>query len=487
MLEQLRDTCLLRSEIYVNGRWARASAGRSFAVQNPATGELLGHATDAGPEEVAAAIESARAAFPAWSAAAPDERARILRCWADLMRQSQHDLALLMTLEQGKPLAEAHGEIEYAASFLDWFAEEGRRAYGESIPSHLARRRLFTVRQPIGVSAAITPWNFPSAMITRKAGAALAAGCPMIVRPADETPFSALALAVLAERAGVPDGVFSVLTGDARRIAGALTASPLVRALSFTGSTEVGRILLRQCADTVKRVSLELGGHAPFIVFADVDVDWAVNLAVRAKFQTSGQDCLAANRIYVARAVYADFIERFAAAAARLRVGNGLEPGVEIGPLISERAITRCEAQIAEALTHGARLVCGGKRHHAGRTFLEPTVLCDVTENMQIGTEETFGPVAALLPFDREDEVVARANASEFGLAAYLCTKDVGRALRVSEALECGMVAVNTERFTGPPIPFGGIKQSGLGREGSRHGLNEYLAIKYICLAVDAA
>jgi succinate-semialdehyde dehydrogenase/glutarate-semialdehyde dehydrogenase/aspartate-semialdehyde dehydrogenase len=481
------DSDLVRHQLYVNGRWRGASSNSTFEVHDPANGESLGSVADAGTDDVIEAIEAAQVAWITWRAATPEERGRLLRRWAALMRDARQDLALIMTREQGKPLAEAGSEIDYAASFLDWFAEEGRRTYGETIPSHLLHSRLMTVRQSIGVAAAITPWNFPSAMITRKTAAALAAGCPMIVRPASETPYSALALAVLAERAGIPRGVFSVLTGSASRIAGALTASPAVRALSFTGSTEVGRILLKQCADTVKRVSLELGGHAPFIVFNDANPERALRLAVSAKFQTSGQDCLAANRIYVQRSVYEEFAERFADATAQLRVGSGLEPGVQIGPLINERAIKRCERQIIEACTRGARLMHGGKRNPAGRLFLEPTVLRDVTDSMSICTEETFGPVAALLPFEEEAEVIARANASEYGLAAYLCTRDAARALRVSDALEYGMVAVNTARFTGPPIPFGGMKQSGLGREGSRHGLDDYTEIKYVCLALDGA
>jgi succinate-semialdehyde dehydrogenase/glutarate-semialdehyde dehydrogenase/aspartate-semialdehyde dehydrogenase len=409
-----------------------------------------------------------------------------MRKWAEHMREASEDLAIIMTMEQGKPLVEARGEIAYAASFLDWFAEEGRRAYGETIPSHKPQRKLLTVRQPIGVAAAITPWNFPSAMITRKAGAALAAGCPMIVRPADETPFSALALAVLAERAGVPTGVFSVITGPARAIAGVLTESSAVRALSFTGSTEVGRILLKQSAETIKKVSLELGGHAPFIVFDDVDIERAAALALQAKFTTSGQDCLAANRILVQRGSYDRFLQSFAGLASRLKVGNGMEAAVEIGPLISQSALAHCEDQIADALVHGAQLQTGGGRHEAGPLFLAPTVLGNANRRMAIWREETFGPVAALAPFDTEEEAIAVANDTEYGLAAYVCTNDLGCALRMGDALEYGMVAVNTASFTGPPIPFGGMKQSGLGREGSRHGLDEYSQIKYLCLSVEA-
>lgn len=484
---ELADPDLVRSEIYVAGQWRKANDGGLLSVRNPATGEWIGSVAAAGPEETSLAIEAAKRAWPAWRALTPDARAMPLRKWAALMRDAREDLARIMTLEQGKPLGEARGEIDYAASFLDWFAEEGRRHYGETIPSHLPGCRLLTARQPIGVTAAITPWNFPSAMITRKAGAALAAGCPMIVRPADETPFSALALAVLAERAGIPAGIFSVITGDAKVIAATLTNSNTVRALSFTGSTEVGRTLLGHCADTIKRVSLELGGHAPFIVFDDADVAKAARLAANAKFQTSGQDCLAANRILVARGVYDIFVAAFVAHAAALRVGNGLEAGINIGPLISERAVERCERQIDDARSRGARVACGGSRHPAGDLFLTPTVLMDVSRDALIWREETFGPVAAMATFDSETEVIELANDTAYGLAAYVCTRDMARALRMGEALEYGMVAVNTDRFTGPPIPFGGMKQSGLGREGSRHGLDAYSEIKYLCLAVDAA
>ena len=457
---RLADADLVRSQIYVDGRWIAAHNRGMEPVRNPATGEWLGSVPSSGAAETRAAIESAQRAWPEWRGRTPDSRGAVLRKWADSMRNASEDLAHIMTLEQGKPLAEARGEISYAASFLDWFAEEGRRAYGETIPSHKPRRQLLTIRQPIGVTAAITPWNFPSAMVTRKAGAALAAGCPMIVRPASETPFSALALAVLAERAGVPAGVFSVITGDAREIAGVLTASGVVRALSFTGSTEVGRILIRQSAETVKKVSMELGGHAPFIVFDDVDVSKAAKLALGAKFATSGQDCLAANRILVHRRIYGEFVDAFSALTAGMRVGNGLEPGIDIGPLISQSAVEHCEAQIEDALSKNAKLRTGGKRHAAGPLFLTPTVLADVTSSMSIWREETFGPVAAIAPFDSEDEAVRIANDTEYGLAAYICTNDLGRALRVSEAVEYGMVAVNTDSFTGPPIPFGGMKQS---------------------------
>lgn len=475
---------LRRGGVTVGGRNFAGGAG-PLEVRNPATGQHLGSLARAGASEVRLAIEAAERAWPAWRALTPDARGAILRDWAARMRDARDDLALIVTLEQGKPLAEARGEIDYAAGFLDWFAEEGRRSYGDVIPSHLPGRRLFTVREPIGVSAAITPWNFPCAMITRKAGAALAAGCPMIVRPADETPFSALALAALAERAQVPPGVFTVVVGEAVEVAAALTASPAVRALSFTGSTEVGRKLLRQCADGVKRVSLELGGHAPFIVLADADCAQALTLAVSAKFQTSGQDCLAANRILVARPLYARFVEEFVGRTRALSVGNGLDPGVQIGPLISGRAVARCQRQVDDAVARGATLHCGGAAHAAGAQFYAPTVLAGVTPDMLIWREETFGPVASISPFDTDDEAVAMANDTVYGLAAYVCTRDLARGLRLGERLEYGMVVLNTDRFTGPPVPFGGMKQSGLGREGSRHGLDEFTEIKYLCAAID--
>jgi succinate-semialdehyde dehydrogenase len=486
-LRRLTDLDLVRDRMYLAGRWVTASDGGLTPVRDPATGQWLASVAAGGAAEAEMAVQAAVEAWPAWRSLTPDTRGAMLRAWAALIRAAREDLALIMTLEQGKPIVEARGEIDYGASFIEWFAEEGRRAYGETIPSHLPGRRLLTTRQPIGVTAAITPWNFPSAMITRKAAAALAAGCPMIVRPADETPLSALALAVLAERAGIPAGIFSVITGDARSIAHVFTSSHSVRALSFTGSTEVGRLLLRECADRVKRVSLELGGHAPFIVFADADVEAAARVAVAAKFQTSGQDCLAANRILVQRSVYPKFVECFVTHAEKLSVGNGLQADVDVGPLISEKAVQRCEAQIADAVAKGARLALGGKRHKAGALFLAPTVLTEVARDMLICREETFGPVAALMPFDDEASAIEIANDTIYGLAAYVCTRDLSRALRMSEALEYGMVAINTERFTGPPIPFGGMKQSGLGREGSRHGLDEYTEIKYVCMAVDAA
>ena len=473
---------LLRDRAFVGGIWCDAEDGRRLAVTNPADGALIGTVPEMGGRETEAAIAAAERAFPAWRALAAMQRGAILRRWAELMLRHKADLARIMTLEQGKPLAESAGEIDYAASFLDWFGEEAKRAYGETIPSHLPGATLMVVREPVGVAAAITPWNFPSAMITRKAGAALAAGCTMVVRPASETPFSALALAVLAEEAGIPAGVLSIVTGDPVAIGKVLTGSATVKALSFTGSTEVGRKLLRASADTVKKMSLELGGHAPFIVLEDADLDAAVRGAMAAKFATSGQDCLAANRIYVPARLHDAFADRFAAATAALKVGPGLEPGVEIGPLMSEEAVKKCEAHVADAVTKGARVLAGGVRHARGGTFFTPTVLAEVTDAMLIAREETFGPVAALLRYENEAEVIARANATIYGLAAYVYGSGLRNLMRVAGALDYGMVAVNTATFTGAPIPFGGTKQSGLGREGSRHGLDDYSELKYVCL-----
>jgi aspartate-semialdehyde dehydrogenase len=433
-------------------------------------------------EDIRQAVAAASRAFPAWRSLLPQERADILLDWYRMVLENQEDLAVLMTLEQGKPLAEARGEIRYAASFIQWFAEEGKRLYGESIPSHLPDRQLMTIREPVGVTAAITPWNFPAAMITRKAAAAMAAGCPVIVRPATETPFSALALAVLAERAGVPAGIFSVITGHPEPMVGELCRNSQVRAVSFTGSTEIGRLILSQGAATVKKMSMELGGNAPFIVFSDVVLEDAVQAALAAKFQTTGQDCLAANRIFVHQDIYEPFVERFTAAASRLRVGPGLEPDVALGPLIHERAVAKAEAYVADALARGARLLTGGRRHPLGGLFFEPTVLADMTADMEMFHEEVFGPVAGVMPFADESQVIAAANATEYGLAAYLLTRDIGRVLRLVRALEYGMVAVNSVKLTGAPIPFGGVKQSGLGREGSRHGIAEFTELKYVCL-----
>jgi succinate-semialdehyde dehydrogenase/glutarate-semialdehyde dehydrogenase/aspartate-semialdehyde dehydrogenase len=484
-LKNLRRPDLIEHRAFVGGVWVERS--ERLSVIDPAGGDHLVDVTACSLDDVDSAIEAASAAFLHWRETLPVERGDILRSWGRLMRDNARDLATIISAEQGKPLEESLGEISYAANFLDWFASEGERSYGETIPSHLKGGNLSVRMQPIGVTAAITPWNFPSAMIARKAGAALAAGCTMIVKPAPETPLSALALVKLAEEAGMPAGVLQVLPGEAAPLARRLLEHTDVRAFSFTGSTEVGRLLLTQSAATVKKASLELGGHAPFIVFGDSDLSQAVAGCISAKFATSGQDCLAANRIYVQRALYDRFIDRFADATSRLTVGHGLEPGIDIGPMTRPSVAEKCRQQIAQALSAGARLVCGGQDSPLGGNFVTPTVLADVTDDMLIAREETFGPVAAILPFDDENEVVRRANATEMGLAAYVYTNDLGRAMRLTDQLEYGMVAVNTPKFTGAPIPFGGWKQSGLGREGSRHGLMEYLEPKYVCFGNLAA
>lgn len=484
-LKNLKRPDLIESRAFLNGLWVERDA--VVTVSDPATGDPLVDVAACSLNDADAAINAASRSFLEWRDKLPTERGRVLRNWAQLMRDNADDLAVLMTAEQGKPLKESLGEISYGADFLDWFAAEGERAYGETIPSHLPGSRLSVQMQPLGVTVAITPWNFPSAMITRKAGAALAAGCTMIVKPAPETPLSALALAKLAQEAGMPAGVFQVLTGEAAPLAKRLLEHSAVRGFSFTGSTDVGRILLSQSAQTIKKASLELGGHAPFILFDDADLDTAVMGAIGAKFATSGQDCLAVNRIYVQRNVYGRFIDRFASAASQLTVGHGLEPGTDIGPMTRPSVAEKCRQQIAQALSAGARLVCGGQDSPLGGNFVTPTVLADVGDDMLIAREETFGPVAAILSFDDEREVIERANASEMGLAAYVYTNDLSRAMRLTDRLEYGMVAVNTPKFTGAPIPFGGWKQSGLGREGSRHGLNEYLEAKYVCFGNLAA
>ena len=483
---QLQDQDLFRQQAYVDGAWVDADQGRTLAVTDPATGEVIGQVPNLGTAETRRAIAAAEAAWPAWRGLTPADRGQRLKRWQDLMLAHQEDLARLMTAEQGKPLAEARGEIAYAASFFDWFAEEGRRVYGDLIPPHQADKRILVLKQPIGVCAAITPWNFPAAMLTRKAGAALAAGCTLVARPASETPFSALALAVLGERAGIPAGVFNVITGAPEPIGAELTGNPVVRKLSFTGSTTVGKLLMRQCADTLKKLSLELGGNAPFIVFDDADLEAAVEGAIQSKYRNTGQTCVCANRFLVQDGIYAAFAARLAERASQLKVGPGREPGVVQGPLINEEAVAKVEAHIADALAKGACLLTGGTRHALGGTFFQPTVLADLSPDMRVAREETFGPVAPLFRFTTEAESVALANATEFGLAAYFYTRDLARAWRVSEALEYGMVGVNSGLVSTAIAPFGGVKQSGLGREGSRYGIEEYLEIKYVCVEVGA-
>ncbi len=483
-LDLLDDERLLRQWAYVNGKWTSADDHSQFAVTNPVDGSLVGRVASLGTTEARQAVADANRAFRFWRRLLPQERALLLREWGRLLLENQEDLARIMTVEQGKPLQESRGEISYAAEFLDWFSEEGRRVIGDVVTPHLSDRQMLVKRQPVGVAAAITPWNFPTAMITRKAGAALAAGCTMVVRPASETPFSALALAELADRAGIPAGVFSVLPGS-RDIVTEFCTNPLVKTISFTGSTGVGRHLLEQAASTVKRVAMELGGHAPFIGFSDSGLDDLVNGALAAKFQTSGQDCLAANRIYIQRDIYEPFLETFSSKVKALRVGNGLDESVEIGPLMNSSAVAKCRSQVDDALARGARLICGGMSHAAGLLYFEPTVLADVTPDMQIAYQETFGPVAAVMPFENEDELLAGVNHASLGLAAYLYTSNHRRILRLTDELEYGMIAVNCVKMTGGPIPFGGVKQSGLGREGGRWGMDDYLDYKYICSAYD--
>jgi len=479
---KLKDPALLRQQCYINGQWLDADSGKHADVANPATGETIGHVPTMGTQETAHAITAANAAWPAWRKKSASERASYMRRWNDLMLEHADDLALIMTAEQGKPLAEARGEVQYAASFIEWFAEEGKRVAGDTLASPWPDRRIVVTKEPIGVCAAITPWNFPAAMITRKVGPALAAGCPIIVKPAGLTPFSALALAVLAERAGIPPGVFNVITGSSQEIGDEMTSNPLVRKLSFTGSTEVGRMLMRQCAPTIKKLSLELGGNAPFIVFDDADLDAAVEGAIASKYRNAGQTCVCANRLYVQDGVYDAFAEKLVAAVEKLKVGNGIDDGVTQGPLIEEKAVSKVEQHVADALSKGGRLLTGGKRHALGHSFFQPTVIADVTSEMLVAREETFGPLAPLFRFTRDEEAVALANDTEFGLAAYFYSRDIGRIWRVAEGLESGMVGVNTGLISTEVAPFGGVKQSGLGREGSSYGIADYLVIKYICM-----
>jgi succinate-semialdehyde dehydrogenase/glutarate-semialdehyde dehydrogenase len=477
----LQDQDLFRRQAYIGGRWCDADNGATLKINNPATDEVLGTVPMMGAVETRRAIEAARIAFADWSRKPAKERSILLRRWHDLMLANIDDLGKLMTAEQGKPLAEAKGEVAYAASFIEWFAEEAKRVYGDTVPSPWSERRLVVIKQPIGVCAAMTPWNFPAAMITRKAGPALASGCTMVAKPASATPYSALALAALAERAGIPAGVFNVLTGSSRAIGGELTSNPDVRKVTFTGSTEVGRELMKQSADTIKKLSLELGGNAPFIVFDDADLDAAVEGAIISKYRNAGQTCVCANRLYVQSGVYDAFAEKLVAAVRKLKVGNGFEAGVVQGPLIDHAAVEKVEDHIRDAVSQGAQLLLGGKRHALGQTFFEPTVLADVTPKMKIAREETFGPVAPLFRFDTDEQAIQMANDTEFGLASYFYSRDIGRIWRAAEGLESGMVGINTGLISNEVAPFGGVKQSGLGREGSRYGIEEFVEIKYLC------
>ena len=479
----LSDNALFRQQCHIDGAWCDADDGDAMAVADPATGEVLGSVPRMGAGETRRAIAAAAGALPAWRALTARQRAAILRRWHDLMLEHREDLALVMTREQGKPLAESRGEIAYAASFIEWFAEEGKRIYGETVPPHLADRRILVLKEPVGVVGAITPWNFPSAMITRKAGPALAAGCTFVCKPASETPYSALALCELAERAGLPRGVLNVVTGRSAEIGAELTANPTVRKITFTGSTEIGKKLMAQAAATVKKVTMELGGNAPFLVFDDADLDAAVEGAMASKFRNMGQTCVCANRIYVQAGIYDAFAGRLAAEVAKMKVGNGLDEGVTQGPLINAAAVAKVEEHIADAASKGARVMVGGGRHSLGGSYFEPTVMTDVNPQMLVARDETFGPLAPLFRFEGEEEAIALANDTEFGLASYFYSRDIGRIWRVGEALEYGIVGVNTGIISTEVAPFGGVKESGIGREGSHMGIDEYVEAKYVCIA----
>lgn len=478
----IQNDSLLRQQCYVDGQWIDADSGAVITVVNPADGSVLGTVPKCGAVETRRAVDAAGAALPGWAAKIAKERSRILHRWFELCVEQQDDLAAILTLEQGKPLAEARGEIAYGAGFIEWFAEEAKRVYGDVIPATQPGRRIVVIKQPVGVVAAITPWNFPNAMITRKAGAALAAGCSIVIKPATYTPYSALALAELAEKAGVPKGVLNVVTGPAGVVGRELTSNPKVRKLSFTGSTEVGRTLLEQCAGTVKKVSMELGGNAPFIIFADADLERAVQGVMISKFRNGGQTCVCANRIFVEDAIYDEFAAKLTEAVRAQVVGNGMTSGVTIGPLIDEKAVEKVEEHIADALDHGAKVALGGRRHQLGGRFFEPTVLVDVPGGTKLMKEETFGPVAPLTRFSSENEVIAMSNDTEFGLASYFYTRDLGRAWRVAEALEYGIVGINEGLISTEVAPFGGVKESGIGREGSKYGIEEYVEVKYLCM-----
>jgi succinate-semialdehyde dehydrogenase / glutarate-semialdehyde dehydrogenase len=484
---KLQDTTLLRQQCFINGVWCDADSGQTIDVSNPATQSVIGTVPKMGTMETRRAIEAANAAQASWRAKTAGERSRIMRKWYELMIANQEDLAILMTSEQGKPLAESRGEITYAASFIEWFAEEAKRVYGDTIPAPRADARIVVTKEPIGVCVAITPWNFPAAMITRKAGAALAAGCTMVIKPASQTPYSALALVELATRAGVPAGVLSIVTGSAKEIGAEMTGNPLVRKLSFTGSTEIGIQLMQECAPTVKKTSMELGGNAPFIVFDDADLDAAVAGAMLSKFRNAGQTCVCANRLLVQAGIYDAFSAKLAEAVAKLKVGNGLEEGITQGPMIDNKAVAKVEELIADATNKGANIISGGQRHALGGSFFSPTVMTHVTKDMLFAREEIFGPVAPLFKFETEAEAIHMANDTEFGLAAYFYSKDMSRIWRVSEALEYGMLGINTGAISTEVAPFGGMKSSGLGREGSKYGIEDYLEIKYLCMGITAA
>ncbi len=481
---QLNDSGLLREACYINGNWVSADDGTTREVVNPANGEVLALVPNMGAVETRRAIDLAQTALFSWQEKTASERAGLLRSWYELMLEHKQDLAIIMTLEQGKPLAESLGEVSYGASFIEWFAEEAKRVYGDTIPAHQADKRIVVIKQPVGVCAAITPWNFPNAMITRKAGAALAAGCTMVIKPAGDTPLSALALCELAHRAGIPQGVLNVVTGSAAEIGDELTSNPIVRKLSFTGSTEVGRTLLAKCSDTVKKVSMELGGNAPFIVFDDADLDAAVEGAIQSKYRNTGQTCVCANRFLVQDSIYEEFAKKLTAAVSEMKVGNGMDHGVTQGPLINEEAVKKVEEHISDAVSKGARILLGGARHELGGTFFQPTLMVDVSSRMQVAREETFGPVAPLFRFDTEEQAIEMANNTEFGLAAYFYSQNLGRVWRVSEQLEYGMVGINSGIISTAIAPFGGVKQSGVGREGSKYGIEEYLEIKYLCMGI---
>lgn len=481
---QLNDPSLLHQQSFINGQWCDAVSGDTLKVVNPATNAVIGYVPNMGQVETEMAIKAAEAALPAWRALTAKERGAKLRRWFELLNENSDDLALLMTTEQGKPLAEAKGEVTYAASFIEWFAEEAKRIYGDTIPGHQGDKRLIVIKQPVGVTAAITPWNFPAAMITRKAAPALAAGCTMVVKPAHQTPFTALAMAELAKRAGIPAGVFSVLTGDAVQIGNEMCANPIVRKLSFTGSTNIGIKLMAQCAPTLKKLSLELGGNAPFIVFNDANIDAAVEGAMIAKYRNAGQTCVCANRIYVQDGVYDEFALKLSTAVGKLKVGEGIKEGVTTGPLINAAAVEKVQSHLIDAIAKGASVIAGGKVHDLGGNFFEPTVLTNVDKSMLVAREETFGPLAPLFKFSDVDDVIKQANDTEFGLAAYFYGRDISLVWKVAEALEYGMVGVNTGLISTEVAPFGGMKSSGLGREGSKFGIEEYLEIKYICMSV---